>query len=167
MSSPSSVTPASGYMLYLQIDDNDLSVHRYYDYTTHYPSSGNAGYDLLTAETWSGQQGEMAHLLKLGVRAMLLDIATKEPVHFWLLPRSSIYKTGYTMANSVGVIDSSYRGVLCAPVISTMPDAPGFVRGERHFQIVAPNMGNIYSVHRVNSLPETSRGDGGFGSTGK
>ena len=97
---------------------------------------------------------------------MLVNIVTKEPVHYWLLPRSSIYKTGYMMANSVGVIDSSYRGILCAPVISTMPDAPGFVRGERHFQIVAPDMGHIHTIHRVASLPQTLRGDGGFGSTG-
>ena len=161
--------PKSGYALYLQIDDMDLSVHRHYDYTTFYTPAGNAGVDLLTAENWSSAIGEKAHLLTLGVRAMLVDIATKEPVHYWLLPRSSIYKTGHMMANSVGVIDSSYRGILCAPVIRTCtePDATGFLRGERHFQIVAPDMGKIHMIHRVKSLPETSRGEGGFGSTGK
>jgi dUTPase len=155
------------YALYLQVDDSDLSAHRYYDYTSYAPIVGNAGVDLLTAETWNGTVGEKAHLLSLGVRAMLVNVTTKEPVHYWLLPRSSIYKTGHTMANSVGVIDSTYRGVLCAPVICTATDAPGFVKCERHFQIVAPDMGRIEMVYRVNSLPETTRGDGGFGSTGK
>ena len=155
------------YALYLQVDDSDLSAHSYYDYGSYAPIAGNAGVDLLTAETWSGVVGDKPHLLSLGVRAMLVNLATKEPVHYWLLPRSSIYKTGHMMANSVGVIDSTYRGVLCAPVVCIGNNATGFVKGERHFQIVAPDMGRIEMVYRVNSLPETARGEGGFGSTGK
>jgi len=164
-----SVKLTDGYTLYLQIDNIDLSVHRYYDFTTKYiDSSENAGYDLLTGETWCGNVGEKAHLLDLGVRAMLIDNSTKKPVHYWLLPRSSVFKTGHMMANSVGVIDSSYRGVLRAPVIRTVVDetTPGFLKYDRHFQIVAPNMGNINAVIRVSSLPSSERGDGGFGSTG-
>ena len=159
----------TGYALYLQVDDMDLSVHRHYDYSEKkIETNENAGVDLLTAETWTGSVGEKAHLLSLGVRAMMVDVVTKKPVHYWLLPRSSIYKTGHVMANSVGVIDSSYRGVLCAPVIRTMTDGcPGFVKGERHFQILAPNMGDIRICFRVDSLPSTERGEGGFGSTGK
>lgn len=70
------------------------------------------------------------------------------------------------MANSVGVIDSSYRGILKAPVVRTSENAPGFLKNDRHFQIVAPNMGHIHTIHRVSSLPQTLRGNGGFGSTG-
>lgn len=131
------------------------------------PSSENAGADLVSAETWCGKAGEPAHLLDLGVKAMLVDINTKEPVHYWLLPRSSIYKTGHIMANSVGVIDSSYRGVLKAPVVSLSDTAKGFTAGERYFQIVAPDMGQILRVVVVDELPTSYRGEGGFGSTGK
>jgi dUTPase len=42
----------------------------------------------------------------------------------------------------------------------------GFVAGDRHFQIVAPDMGPIKKVVIVDTLPETVRGAGGFGSTG-
>jgi dUTP pyrophosphatase len=89
-----------------------------------------------------------------------------EPSHFWLAPRSSIYKTGYMMANSLGVIDSSYRGTLKAPVVAGA-FGPGFKAGDRHFQILAPDMGWISEVRLVSSLPETLRGEGGFGSTGR
>jgi len=130
------------------------------------PSSENAGADIVTAETWCGKVGEPAHLLDLGLRAMLVDSDTKEPVHYWLVPRSSIYKTGHMMANSIGVIDSSYRGVLKAPVIATVDSAKGFVAGDKHFQIVAPNMRPIVQVIIVDELPATQRGEGGFGSTG-
>ena len=156
----------TAYNLYLQVDDEELKTNFYYAFKESAHTSENAGYDLLTAETWTGTTGEKAHLLDLGVRVMLINAATKKPVHYWLLPRSSIYKTGHIMANSVGVIDSSYRGVLKAPVIATMTDAPGFNKHERHFQIVAPDMGHIQAVYRVENLPSTERGEGGFGSTG-
>jgi dUTPase len=156
----------TGYVLFLQVDDAELSQHPYYKFDSTVLSPENAGFDLLSAETFCGQIGAKATLLKLGVRAMLVDIATKEPVHYWLLPRSSIYKTGHMMANSAGVIDSSYRGILMAPVVCTMVGGLGFTAGERYFQIVAPNMGPIRTAVRVDSLPATLRVEGGFGSTG-
>jgi dUTPase len=90
----------------------------------------------------------------------------KTDSHFWLLPRSSIYKSGLMMANSVGVIDKSYRGELKAPVWS-MTGNSTVNRGDRLFQIVAPDMGWIRTVKVVTSMPETGRGTGGFGSTGR
>ena len=90
----------------------------------------------------------------------------KTDSHFWLVPRSSIYKTGLMMANSVGVIDKSYRGELKAPVWS-MTGNSSVSRGDRLFQIVAPDMGWIRNIRVVSSMPETQRGVGGFGSSGK
>ena len=130
------------------------------------PNAENAGIDLTSVETWCGKVGETAHLLDLGVKAMLVESETRRPVHYWLLPRSSIYKTGHIMANSVGVIDSSYRGVLKAPVVALSDGAKGFTAGERYFQIVAPDMGKISRVFVVDELPASGRGEGGFGSTG-
>jgi dUTPase len=152
------------YTLFLVVEDAECKENPFYNFTVAARSNENAGVDLLTAETWDS---DGAHLLDLGVRAMLVENETKQPVHYWLLPRSSIYKTGYMMANSAGVIDSSYRGVLKAPVVRVGgAAAPGFKRGDRHFQIVAPDMGWISEIQRVGALPETTRGDGGFGSTG-
>ena len=155
------------YTLYLKIEDSDfVSVEtKYYQKLAAEFTLDNAGVDLMTCETWNGPT---LHLLNLGVSAMLTKAETGEVVHFWLLPRSSIYKTGYMMANSVGVIDKTYRGILKAPVVCVGGQgSKGFAAGDRHFQIVAPDMGPIGKVLIVDSLPETVRGAGGFGSTGK
>jgi len=129
-----------------------------------FPDNVNAGFDLFTAETWSGED---VHLLNLGVKAMMTRIDTGEEVHYWLAPRSSIYKTGYMMANSMGVIDRTYRGVLKAPVVPVANKCVGFQAGDRHFQILAPDMGWIKEVEVVDYLSTSVRGEGGFGSTGR
>jgi dUTPase len=129
-------------------------------------SNENAGVDLFTAETWCGPVGE-THLLDLGTKAMMTADDTGMTVHYWLAPRSSIFKTGHIMGNSMGVIDSSYRGPLKAPVIAVKEGAAGFKAGERHFQILAPDMGYIREIKKLDTLPETVRGSGGFGSTGR
>ncbi len=134
--------------------------------------NSNAGFDLYSTETL--HVGEQAAFIPFGVKVRLIKVEQHprggDPVrsdsHFWLLPRSSIYKTGLIMANSVGVIDSSYRGELKAPVWS-MTGTSKVEVGDRLFQIVAPDMGWIRNVRIVDSLPETQRGEGGFGSTGK
>jgi dUTPase len=154
------------YTLHLQLDESaaDLAYYR----RPPAPSNENAGYDLVANESWSAATtGAPAHLLDLGVKAMMTRNDTGEAVHYWLLPRSSIFKTGHMMANSVGVIDKSYRGTLKAPVVKTVLDGTGFTRDQRYFQIVAPDMGTIVAVRvQHDALPTTVRGAGGFGSTG-
>lgn len=88
-------------------------------------------------------------------------------LHYWMLPRSSISKTGLMMLNSVGVIDKSYRGELMAFLWNTS-NAPVVVEaGNRLVQIVAGDMSDITSITVMDSLPESKRGEGGFGSTGR
>ena len=154
-----------GYVLFVVHEENAKDIKEY-NFTFSAPNTDNAGVDLCAVEDWKGAFGGDPHLLDLGVRAMLVNIETGRPVHYWLLPRSSIYKTGHMMANSVGVIDASYRGVLKAPVIAVKQDAAGFQRGNRYFQIVAPDMGPIHVVRSVKYLSASERGEGGFGSTG-
>lgn len=135
-------------------------------------SNENAGYDLYCAAPRHNHP--VVDLIPLGVKARLIkcnpQTSIEEDSHFWLLPRSSIYKTGLMMANSVGVIDKTYRGELKAPTIvhhATTEIWNLASIGDRLFQIVAPDMGWIREVRIVDSLPETVRGVGGFGSTGK
>ena len=71
------------------------------------------------------------------------------------------------MANSVGIIDRTYRGELLGAVRNVTGADVTVSRGERLFQIVAPNMGHIQETVGWDALDETVRGDGGFGSTGK
>ena len=139
--------------------------------TCHYTdemdrSPENAGFDLYSTENVSVGTKSTFIPFGIAVRLIRVDIeGNKMDVHFWLAPRSSIYKTGLTMANSIGVIDSSYRGELKAPVRSTSGDEK-VEMGDRLFQIVAPDMGWIRHVRIVNELPPSTRGTGGFGSTG-
>jgi dUTPase len=137
-------------------------------------SDSNAGFDLHSSSDVS--IGQTPQFIPFGVAVRLLKVEQmpggtsndylKTDSHFWLVPRSSIYKSGLMMANSVGVIDKSYRGELKAPVWS-MTGSSEVKCGERLFQIVAPDMGWIRNVRIVESLPSTDRGSGGFGSTGK
>lgn len=134
----------------------------------------NAGFDLHATDAVHVEQSP--EFISFGIVARLLKVEPmphgtsneylKTDSHFWLVPRSSIYKTGLMMANSVGVIDKSYRGELKAPVWSMTGNTDVSV-GDRLFQIVAPDMGWIRRVRLVESLPVTDRGAGGFGSTGK
>jgi dUTP pyrophosphatase len=134
----------------------------------------NAGFDLHSTEAVHVEQSP--EFIPFGVIVRLLKVEPmphgtsneylKTDSHFWLVPRSSIYKTGLMMANSVGVIDKSYRGELKAPVWSMTGNTDVSV-GDRLFQIVAPDMGWIRRVRLVDSLPITERGEGGFGSTGR
>ena len=156
------------YKLWLVLEDS-AEAGAPFDFTVKGRSNENAGVDLYAAEDFTG---EGPGLLSLGVRAMMTRQDTGEGVHYWLAPRSSIYKTGYMMANSLGVIDKSYRGVLKAPVIrvgapAAWPTSMQLRKGERYFQILAPYMGWIKEVEIVRELPATERGDGGFGSTGR
>lgn len=137
-------------------------------------SNNNAGFDLFASEDVLVEQ--TPQFIPFGIVTRLLKVEQfpggtsndylKTDSHFWLMPRSSIYKTGLIMANSIGVIDKSYRGELKAPVWSMTANS-NVSHGDRLFQIVAPDMGWIRNIRVVNSMPLTERGEGGFGSTGK
>lgn len=135
-------------------------------------SNDNAGFDMyVTSETNSIVSPT---LVDLGCKARMVrcdENGSEEEVHYWLAPRSSIWKNNIMFANSMGVIDRSYRGVIKAcvmPILLSIPSplSVNLTVGTRICQILAPDMGWIKEVRIVDSLPETSRGEGGFGSTG-
>ena len=75
-------------------------------------------------------------------------------------------KHGLCMANGVGVVDSDYRGELKVPMINLGTEAYTIQPGERVAQLcIAP----VYTAAfaQADALGDTSRGQGGFGSTGK
>ena len=138
--------------------------------SVEYLTPDNAGYDLKIVSQLNPTT--VATLVPLGVKARMLrttksDVGTLvEDSHFTLEPRSSIYKTCFMMANSRGIIDMSYRGQLMAPVITVGSTFAPVEIGTRLFQVLAPGLGYISEVAYVGTLPETTRGAGGFGSTG-
>ena len=102
-----------------------------------------------------------------------------QPMGFYVYPRSSISKTPLRMANSVGIIDSGYRGNLKFAVDVhkhlitndefTYEDSYHVKEFTRLFQICSPTMCRIkvILVASENELGSTQRGEGGFGSTGQ
>lgn len=91
---------------------------------------------------------------------------------FYMYPRSSISKTKLRLANNVGIIDSGYRGNLMSmfDVVNNGGEDYWGNKYDRYIQICAPSLMPIV-IEIVNSVEElgedTTRGSGGFGSTGK
>ena len=153
------------YRLELQPTEQGLQY-----YKDEVRSNDNAGYDLFVAVPGATTYAKPVTLLDLGARARMVrcDANGEEEVHYWLAPRSSIWKSGVTMANSMGIIDRTYRGILMGSITAISSANPAAIEsGVRLFQILAPDMGWIKEVKIVESLPATTRGEGGFGSTGK
>ena len=96
------------------------------------------------------------------------DIYALEPSPYYLYARSSIYKTNFSLANNVGIIDTGYRGNLCAALHNTVSNSYSYVKmGTRMTQICMPGLCPNFHVRLVNKLTSTERGSGGFGSTGQ
>lgn len=125
----------------------------------------DAAVDAFVEIDCTGEAGATERIL-LGCKAAAYDTKRKQFRAFWLLPRSSISKSPLRMANSVGLIDAGYRGVL----MSAVDFRADFTAkaGERYFQIAGPELLPWTAVHIVSEIPggNTLRGEGGFGSTG-
>ena len=93
------------------------------------------------------------------------------PVGYYLYLRSSTgTKTPLRLANSVGIIDSGYRGNIIAAFDNKNVDNYNVIEGDRLVQICPPNLSYpliINIVENEENLGITNRGDGGFGSTGR
>ena len=104
-----------------------------------------------------------------GDRALIptgLRVAIPAGFEMQMRPRSGLaLKHGITLANSPGTIDADYRGPVGVIMINHGKEPCEVNPGERICQaVVAPVM--QVSWNRVDSLPDTARGDGGFGHTG-
>jgi dUTP pyrophosphatase len=95
-------------------------------------------------------------------------IAVKPPkgYYFDMVPRSSIIKSGYMLANSVGIIDMDYRGSIKVPLIKVDKSKPDLELPIRLVQLI-PRKIEHFQIIEVNDLEETERGGKGFGSSGK
>jgi dUTP pyrophosphatase len=107
--------------------------------------------------------------LKPGARALIptgFKMALPVGYEAQIRPRSGLaYKKGITMLNTPGTIDSDYRGEVKVLVINHSEEPFKINHGDRIAQmVIAP----VYqaTIEEVKELPETNRGEGGFGSTG-
>lgn len=85
---------------------------------------------------------------------------------FYLYPRSSMSRTPLRLANSVGIIDPEYRGCIIAAVENTSDREYRVSRGDRLVQLCLPDL-RPFRVDITDVVSETTRGTGGFGSTGR
>ena len=121
---------------------------------------GDAGLDLYVIYDETFEPGE-TKLIKLGISC--------EPLNgkaYYLFPRSSISKTPLRLSNSIGLIDAGYRGEIMASCDNIKNITYKVKVGQRLFQLVASDNTTI-SFTLVNQLSDSTRGKGGFGSTGK
>ena len=120
---------------------------------------GDAGLDLYVLDELTFLPGE-THLIKLGISCQPLNGKA-----YYLFPRSSISKTPLRMSNSIGLIDGGYRGEIMAMCDNIKTERHTVKKGQRLFQLVATDSSPI-TYELTESLEMTTRGEGGFGSTG-
>jgi dUTP pyrophosphatase len=124
-----------------------------------YAKENDAGMDLVATEIISETPSQITY-------GMGLAIEIPDGMVGLIFPRSSIRNTGLTLSNSVGVIDAGYRGELQATFNKNGVKDEFYRVGDRVCQIIiVPHP--IIQIVEVNELSESSRGIGGFGSTGK
>jgi dUTP pyrophosphatase len=125
-----------------------------------YGTPGSAGLDLRTVAEVKIFPGEQ-RLIRLGWAFEIPE------GHVGLLfVRSSLGALGFTLANSVGVIDSDYRGEVSALIRSFRADPYTFTKHQKIVQLLIVPF-SLVTIDEVNDLSETERGEGGWGSTTK
>jgi dUTP pyrophosphatase len=124
---------------------------------------GSAGMDLCAFESATLKPNGPPVLVRTGVRVAIPG------GHVGMLSLRSgfAYKSGAILLNGVGIIDSDYRGEIMAAMFNVSPIEITIEAGERFAQLTIlpiPSIGVFYADDL--DLDETSRGEGGFGSTG-
>lgn len=127
-----------------------------------YAHPGDAGADLCTVVEAVVAPGERV-ILPTGVA-----IALPDGYAAFVHPRSGLAaRYGVALVNSPGTVDAGYRGEVKVIVVNLDRNAPVvFHRGDRIAQLVVQRVERA-RFREVAELPETARGAGGFGSTGR
>ncbi len=122
---------------------------------------GSAGFDLHTLHKVSLKPGEHC--------SVSTGLAFEIPLGYAMMiyPRSgNAKKYGVTLSNAVGVVDSDYRGEVTILLHNAGNQQVCFQAGERIAQAVIHKVPDV-QFEECDTLGDTSRGSGGFGSTGK
>lgn len=121
----------------------------------------SAGYDIFMPEAGRYTGGDKV-IVPLG-------FSTEIPKGYFalILPRSGTgFKFGLEVNNTAGVIDADYRGEWMAAIRTKTGEPISWEQGERMLQFVLLPT-TVFDLQLVDSLEESERGKGGFGSTGK
>ena len=119
----------------------------------------DSGYDLCLIE----KINENNHNITMYETGIV--VIPPEGYYFELVPRSSIIKYGYILANNIGIIDSDYRGSIKVPLLRINPNAQPLTLPSRIVQLIPRKRIDLNPIE-INDTPQTQRGEGGFGSSG-
>jgi dUTP pyrophosphatase len=125
-----------------------------------YAKEGDAGLDLVATSKMSNTTFQASYGTGLAIEIPKGFVGL-------VFPRSSIRNTELELSNSVGVIDSGYRGEIQATFNKTNGlDSMSYEVGDKIAQLIVIPYPEV-EFEEVSELSDTERGNGGFGSTGK
>lgn len=126
--------------------------------TPTYQKIGDAGADLVAIS-----KEEFDDYIIYGT-----GIAVEIPFGYFglIAPRSSVYKKDLILSNSIGIIDSGYRGEIKAIFKKTKENGNYYEIGDRIIQLIILKYESVNYISNE-TLSQSERGEGGFGSTGK
>lgn len=129
--------------------------------TPEYAHIGDAGLDLYSALDCILRPYERRKV-PTGIK-----IAIPEGYAGFVQPKSGLaIKNGLSLVNTPGLIDSGYRGEVCAILINLDPEKDFIIkRGDKICQLVIQKVSEV-EIEITDELENTIRGEGGFGSTG-
>jgi dUTP pyrophosphatase len=141
----------------------------YHDYATVESNTirearGDAGLDLFCPGNLEVLPGQ-TKCIDFKIQCEGLSDSDARNICYYLYPRSSISKTPFRLANSIGIIDAGYRGNLMAMVDNISKEVQTIQKGTRLFQICGRYLEPIH-LELVEELSDSERGNDGFGSTG-
>ena len=140
-------------------------------YNTDETEREDSGLDLYVLNDVFVEIGKTTYI-DLGIQCEMIN--NNKKIGYFLAPRSSISKTPLILANSIGIIDSGYRGNIIAAVkyipynlnaVDNESMTYKIQKGTRLFQICSPTL-EPFTTEVSNTLSNSERGSGSFGSTG-
>lgn len=129
-----------------------------------YHSTGAAGFDLHAHLPPNGVMSVLRGETKLVPTGLYIEVP--DGYELQIRPRSSLGRVGVLVPNSPGTIDSDYRGEIQVLLLNLGPTAFAVKHGDRVAQAVLCPVVRA-EFEQVDELTTTSRGTGGFGSTGR
>lgn len=162
---------------YMYLDTEDTELIEWYktriekhNYEVQHDPCPNSGFDLAAPMDIDAKGGTIESVsLDTMIKCKMVHGSKDQCIGFYTYPRSSISKTPLMLANHVGIIDSGYRGHLIGKFRNLGTSDYQLTKLERYLQVCMATLEPflVCMVDSEEALGETSRGTGGFGSTGK
>ena len=148
------------YNLNIVINSTDSNIIEFYN-KFNYIHYGDSGIDLYNNDITI--EPLMIDTINFKISCEMIDIDSNEYVSYYLAPRSSLAKTSFQLANSIGIIDAGYRGNIMAKIRCFHNSSDTLEKGS-YFQIIAPDLKPI-QLNIVTELSSTDRNNKAYGST--